>query len=189
VTTPTAGRRLSRAEQQAMPLALAVAEEVATLHGVCIRPIELKRLDTHTGQIEHVDVPCGATREAKCPACAKRNRQLRMAQCRQGWHLDHEPLTEPDPSTEEQRWLIEFRADVQAQRDQAATVGEDVSGWDEAIAEIDADINAAGMRGNVTGGAPLAPGGIAARRRPGGGEDCSGCVGSAVAQARRHTGG
>jgi hypothetical protein len=45
-----------------------------------------------------------------------------------------------------------FRADVQAQRDQAAAGGEDVTGWDEAIAEIDADINASGMRGNVTGG-------------------------------------
>ncbi|MEN3537423.1 replication initiator [Microbispora sp. ZYX-F-249] len=38
-----------------------------------------------------MDVPCGATLESKCPPCAKRNRQLRRAQCREGWHLDHDP--------------------------------------------------------------------------------------------------
>nr|WP_309298420.1 replication initiator [Streptosporangium carneum] len=129
-----------------------MAVEVAKLNGVCIRPIELRRFDTHTGRSETFDVPCGATSEVKCPPCATRNKQLRMAQCREGWHLEAEPVAEPHPSTDDQRWLIEFRADVQAKRDQAEREGEDTADWDEVIAGIDAEINAAGMRGNVLGG-------------------------------------
>ncbi len=124
-----------------------VAVEAAKLNGVCIRPLELRRLDTHTGTVESFNIPCGATQEAKCPPCAQRNKQLRKAQ-----HLEAEPVAEPHPSTEDQRWLIEFRADVQAKRDEAERDGEDTLDWDEAIAGIDAEINAAGMRGNVLGG-------------------------------------
>ncbi|MFC7645496.1 replication initiator [Streptosporangium lutulentum] len=147
-------RTLPRLVRDTLPLALDVAIEVAKLNGVCIRPIELRRLDVHTGQSESFDVPCGATQEAKCPPCAKRNRQLRMAQCREGWHLEAEPVAEPNPSTEEQQWLIEFRADVQAKRDEAERDGhgEEVADWDEAIVGIDAEINASGIRGNVLGG-------------------------------------
>ncbi|GIH91179.1 helitron helicase-like domain-containing protein [Planobispora siamensis] len=142
---------LPRTIRDTLPVALDVAVEVAKLNGVCIRPIEMRRLDAHTGRTESFDIPCGTTQEAKCPPCAQRNKQLRKAQCREGWHLDHEPVAEPAPSTEDQRWLIEFRADVQTQRDQAEHDGEDTSAWDEAIVEIDAEINAAGMRGNVLG--------------------------------------
>ncbi|MFI6800139.1 replication initiator [Streptosporangium canum] len=145
-------RTLPRLVRDTMPLALDVAVEVAKLNGVCIRPIELRRLDTHTGKTEPFDIPCGTTQEAKCPPCAKRNQQLRRAQCREGWHLDHEPVAEPHPSTEDQRWLIEFRADVQAKREEAERAGEEVADWDEAIVGIDAEINAAGMRGNVLRG-------------------------------------
>ncbi|WP_440070395.1 replication initiator [Streptosporangium sp. OZ121] len=147
-----ADRTLPRLVRDTLPVALDVAIEVAKLNGVCIRPIEMRRLDTHTGQSEPFDIPCGTTQEAKCPPCAKRNQQLRRAQCREGWHLDHEPVAEPHPSTDDQKWLIEFRADVEAKRDEAERDGEDTRDWDEAIAGIDAEINAAGMRGNVLGG-------------------------------------
>jgi len=145
-------RTLPRLVRDTLPLALDVAIEVAKLNGVCIRPLELRRLDTHTGMTESFNIPCGTTQEAKCPPCAQRNKQLRKAQCREGWHLEAEPIAEPNPSTEGQRWLIEFRADVQAKRDEAERDGEEVTDWDEAIAGIDAEINAAGMRGNVLGG-------------------------------------
>ncbi|MFE0154168.1 replication initiator [Nonomuraea sp. NPDC059007] len=140
----------TRAVRLAQPLAREVLEEVAKLHGVCIRPVALKRLDIHTGKSEIIDVPCGATLDSKCGPCARRNRSLRMAQCREGWHLDHEPSITPDPATEDQRWLIEFRADLQARRDHATDEGE-AADWDQAIAELDAEINRAGMRGNVVG--------------------------------------
>ncbi|MEU5867127.1 replication initiator [Nonomuraea sp. NPDC047529] len=144
-------RALPRTIRMAMPLARDVVEEVAKLHGVCIRPVPLKRLDTHTGQWEIIDVPCGSTLEAKCPPCAKRNRQLRIAQCREGWHLDHEPAITPDEPTDDQRWLVEFRADLQARREEAEQLGEDTADWDAAIAGLDEEINAAGMRGSVLG--------------------------------------
>ncbi|NUW43644.1 replication initiator [Nonomuraea rhodomycinica] len=144
-------RALPRAIRMAMPLARDVVEEVAKLHGVCIRPVPLKRLDTHTGQWELIDVPCGATLEAKCPPCAKRNRQLRIAQCREGWHLDHEPAITPDEPSDDQWWLVEFRADLQARREEAERLGEDTADWDAAIEGVDAEINEAGMRGSVLG--------------------------------------
>ncbi|MFI6537383.1 replication initiator [Nonomuraea sp. NPDC050547] len=139
-----------RAVRLAQPLAHQVVQEVAKLHGVCIRPVALKRLDILSGKNEIIDVPCGATLDSKCAPCARRNHQLRMAQCREGWHLDHEPATTPDPATEDQRWLIEFRADLQVRRDNATTPDE-AADWDQAIGELDAEINRAGMRGNVLG--------------------------------------
>lgn len=144
-------RSLPRTVRLAMPQARDVLIEVAKLHGVCIRPVPLKRLDTHTGKWEIIDVPCGATMDGKCPPCAKRNKQLRMAQCREGWHLDEEPAITPDPASEEQRWLIEFRADIQAQRDQADRLGEDTTDLDAVIVGLDEEINQVGMRGNVLG--------------------------------------
>ncbi|MER7500886.1 replication initiator [Nonomuraea pusilla] len=135
----------------AQPLAREVAEEVAKLNGVCIRPVALRRLDLVTGKDEIIDVPCGATLESKCPPCAKRNRQLRMAQCREGWHLTEEPIVSPDAATEEQRWLVEFRADMQARRDAAERAGEETQDWDAVLAGLDEEINAAGMRGKIVG--------------------------------------
>src|SRR5690606_15675037 len=114
-------------------------------------PIAVRRMDLVTGTSEIIDLPCGATLDAKCPPCAMRNRQLRMAQCREGWHLEEEPAVTPDEPNEEQRWLVEFRADIQAQRDQAAAAGEDTTDLDAVIIGLDQEIKAAGMRGNVLG--------------------------------------
>ncbi|MDF5753029.1 replication initiator [Spongiactinospora sp. TRM90649] len=142
---------LTRAERQAMPLALDVAVEVAKQHGVCVRPVTVRRLDTLTGTSENIDIPCGATLDAKCPSCAKRNRLLRVAQCREGWHLEEEPVITPDEPNEEQRWLVAFRADTQAERDIAAAAGQDTSELDELISALDAEMHTAGLRGNVLG--------------------------------------
>src|SRR5690242_14768051 len=89
-------RSAPRAVRMAQPLAREVVEEIAKQYGVCIRPVPLRRQDILTGHVEVIDVPCGATLESKCPPCAKLNRQLRRAQCREGWHLDHEPINLPD---------------------------------------------------------------------------------------------
>lgn len=144
-------RKTPRAVRMAQPLARDVVEAVAVQHGVCIRPVPLRRIDTQTGKTEIIDVPCGATLASKCPSCAKRNWHLRMAQCREGWHLETEPVITPDEPDADQQWLVGFRADVQVQRDQAAAAGEPVEHLDAAIAELDAEINASGMRGGVLG--------------------------------------
>ena len=132
-----------------MPLARDVVKDLAVEHGACIRPVQLRRTDMTTGETEPVLVPCGHTLASVCPSCAERAKALRAAQCREGWHLDDEPVIEPDDPTEDQLWWIEKRADAQVYRDQAETLGEDVRDWDEALAELDGQINEAGMRGNV----------------------------------------
>ncbi len=66
-----------------------------------------------------------------------------------GWHLDREPVIEPDNPTDDQKWLVETRADAQALRDADDARGEDVTGWDDELADLDEQINEAGMRGNV----------------------------------------
>src|ERR1700743_2715839 len=132
-----------------MPLARDAVKALAVEHGACIRPVQLRRTDLATGQTEPVLVPCGHTLASVCPSCAERAKNLRAAQCREGWHLDQEPVIKPDDPTDEQAWLIETRADAQAERDTAEAHGEDITGWDEELADLDEQINNAGIRGNV----------------------------------------
>ena len=82
-------------------------------------------------------VPCGHTLDSVCPACAERARALRAEQCREGWHLEDEPVIDPDPATDDQQWWLEQRAEAQLLRDQAAAAGEDTADLDELIAELD----------------------------------------------------
>jgi hypothetical protein len=142
-------RKGTRAERLSMPLARDVVKDLAVEHGACVRPIQLRRTDLATGATEPVLVPCGHTLASVCPSCAERAKSLRAAQCREGWHLDHEPVIEPDDPTDEQKWLIETRADAQAMRDADEARGDDMTGWDEDLAELDDEINGAGMRGKV----------------------------------------
>ncbi|MDH2429777.1 replication initiation protein [Sphaerisporangium sp. TRM90804] len=135
-----------------MPLALDVIEEACKANGVCLRPLVLKKVDTHTGQVEHLNIPCGATLDTKCEPCAKRAVQLRKAQCREGWHLEAEPLAERDTPTERQVWLIEERADAQALRELAEQAGGDLEVWDEVITDLDDQLTESGVRGSVLPG-------------------------------------
>src|SRR5580692_2842022 len=106
-----------------MPLARTVVKDIAVGHGACIRPVQLRRTDITTGQVEQVLIPCGHTLASVCPACAERAKTLRAAQCREGWHLDHEPVIEPDPADAEQRMWIEHRSETQRRRDHAHSAG------------------------------------------------------------------
>src|SRR5882762_341148 len=126
----------------AAPLARHVVKDLAAEHGVCLRPVQLRRTEIDTGYVEQVLIPCGHTLASVCPSCAERARILRAAQCREGWHLDHEPVINPDPATEEQRDLITDRAEAQEARDLLASACVDVG-------ELDEEIAASGMRGTV----------------------------------------
>ena len=97
----------TRAQRLAMPLARDVVRELAVTHGGCVRPVQLRRTDLHTGQVEQVLVPCGHTLATVCPSCAERAKTLRAAQCREGWHLDHEPIAQADEPDDEQRMWVE----------------------------------------------------------------------------------
>ena len=89
----TGAAHASRAERMAAPLARQVVRDLAAEHGACLRPVQLRRIDT--GHVEQVLIPCGHTLASVCPSCAERARILRAAQCREGWHLDHEPDDRP----------------------------------------------------------------------------------------------
>jgi replication initiator protein RepSA len=104
-TTGTSGKT-TRAQRMAMPLAREVVRDLAVEHGACIRPIQLRRTNQETAEIDTVLVPCGHTLASVCPACAERARTLRAAQCREGWHLEDEPEVTPDPATADQKWWI-----------------------------------------------------------------------------------
>ena len=147
--------RKTRAERLAMPLAREVVRDLALDHGACIRPLQLRRTNLDTGQTEPVLVPCGHTLASVCPACAERARKLRAAQCREGWHLEAEPVIDPDPATDDQKWWIEKRAQAQVMHDQVGAGGEDTTDLDELTAELDTEITAAGVRGNVLPARPV----------------------------------
>src|SRR6266581_3110865 len=142
-------RPQTRAQRLAMPLARDVVRELAVSHGGCIRPVQLRRTDTRTGQAEQILVPCGHTLASVCPGCAERARTLRAAQCREGWHLDAEPVITPDDPDDEQLMWIEHRAEAQRHRDQADETGHDTAEDDEVIGDLDEQVTRSGMRGNV----------------------------------------
>ena len=140
-----------------MPLARQVVKDLAVEHGACIRPIQLRRTNLDTGQVDQVLVPCGHTLAHVCPACADRAKALRAAQCREGWHLEDEPDLTPDPATEDQQWWVTMRAEAQQLRDQADENGQDTTDFDELIRELDEEITGSGVRGERAPGGQANP--------------------------------
>src|SRR6516225_10978133 len=117
--------RQTRAERAAHPLARDSVRKIAESLGGCLRPVQLRRTDTVTGEVTQVMIPCGATLASICPSCAERAKALRAAQCREGWHLEDEPGLTPGPATQDQQWWVTLRAEAQRDRDQAAAAGQD----------------------------------------------------------------
>ena len=140
--------RTTRAERAAWPLARDVVKAVALEHGACIRPVQLRKTNLDTGQIEQVLIPCGSTLAQVCPPCAERAKVLRAAQCREGWHLEEEPAADPRPPDDYQKWLVEMHADLQAERDHAETHGRDTAGLDDLIDTVEGELAATGVRGH-----------------------------------------
>ncbi len=147
-TDSTAGSRAARLRQ---PLARHVLEAVAVENGVCVRPLAMRRVDVTTGETEIVPVPCGATLTSKCPSCAERARKLRMAQCKAGWHLDDEPLPDPDPAGDDAKTLVQLRADLEAVRTDAADSHDvdQIGEVDDLISQVDAALADLGVRGKA----------------------------------------
>src|SRR3954447_19849553 len=72
-----------------------MARELAVAERVCVRPGMRTLTDRVTDSTITVPIPCGSTRESRCPSCAYRARVLRMQQCAEGWHRTNEPDDEP----------------------------------------------------------------------------------------------
>lgn len=83
------------AAQQERP-STEIMQAVAVEVGACVHPIMQRLIDTTTGEARVVAIPCGATWAGHCPPCAERNRKVRATQCREGWHLDQDPIPPKD---------------------------------------------------------------------------------------------
>lgn len=139
------------------PLARQALVAVAEQHGVCVRPVPMRRVNLHTGDTEMIYVPCGHTLTSVCGPCAEAKRKLRMVQCAQGWHMDTEPVIERADPDQEQAALMELRANAQARRDQVEQHGDPADGeglefWDGLISDLDHEIERAGVRGRLKTG-------------------------------------
>jgi hypothetical protein len=109
-------------------------------------------------------VPCGVTLASICPPCAERARALRAAQCREGWHLEDEPDLSPAAPDEMQEFWLTLRAEAQLRRDTGAAAGQETTGYDELIDELDTEITLAGIRGKVATNHSSSDGRQSARR-------------------------
>jgi hypothetical protein len=79
-----------------------------------------------------------------------------MAQCREGWHLEAEPIIERARPSEEQQELMAARADLVAAYAECKAHGDEASceQISDSVAELDTELRAAGVRGRL---APLDP--------------------------------
>ncbi|MCA1822417.1 MAG: replication initiator protein, partial [Pseudonocardia sp.] len=152
-TEPTTSTtRTTRAQRAAFPLSAEVAQVIAEQHGVCVRPLAMRRIDTTTGRVDVVPVPCGSTRDDQCRPCADKARRLRMAQCREGWHLETEPVIERAKPAEEQTELMAARADLFTAYAECRAAGDEVACEQiaESVAELDEQLRMLGVRGRLT---------------------------------------
>lgn len=132
------------------PLALDVVTATAEQYGVCIRPFTMEVGDLSTGALRYIGVPCGSTVESVCGPCARKARALRMTQCREGWHLTSEPVDVRREPSDEQKALLELRADLVAAYRRADESGDvDADELREAIRAVDEELHASGVTGRL----------------------------------------
>ncbi|WP_373292352.1 replication initiator [Actinokineospora fastidiosa] len=132
------------------PLAADVITATAEQYGVCIRPFTMEVGDTSTGALRYVGIPCGSTVESVCGPCARKARALRMTQCREGWHMAVEPVDVRRDPSDEQKALLERRADLVSAYQRADAAG-DVAADDlrEDIRAVDEELHATGVTGRL----------------------------------------
>lgn len=67
--------RLTRAQKALLTLTGDVARQLAEDHGLCVRPLAMRRTDLTTGRVDVVPVPCASRREDLCSPCAEKQRR------------------------------------------------------------------------------------------------------------------
>ncbi|MFG3621242.1 replication initiator [Nocardia sp. NPDC047654] len=140
--------RQTAAQRRAMPDFRDIAEALADKHKICRRPVPMRVYDPKTLTEYYVGAPCKSTIASVCPACAEQNRYLRITQCREGWHLDEEPVNEVNEPTQQQQDLLACRSDL-FNVYQAAKQDGDQQRMDDAaedVAGIDKQLRATGLR-------------------------------------------
>ncbi|MQY22457.1 hypothetical protein NRB20_55720 [Nocardia sp. RB20] len=147
-----------------MPNLPEIAEGLADQHGVCKRPLPMRSFDQSTGEMKYVGAPCKSTLDSVCPACAARARALRIQQCREGWHIEAEPVDDKREPTESERAIVLARAALQQDYDQAKEDGdrEAMDGIRALVADLDEELRESGVKGPFP---PLDPEPKAVRKR------------------------
>ena len=141
--------RTTRAERLAMPLARDAIRTVAEASGGCLRPVQLRRTDTDTGQVEQVLMPCGATLAASArPAPSGPSRCAPRSAGKAGTSR-----TNPTPARPARRQAdLAARAARRGPAARATTPtprARTPPSWTSCIAELDTEITRAGIRGTV----------------------------------------
>jgi len=148
--------RQTAAARRSLPDFTDIAEAAAEQFGVCVRPITMASINPKTGKTEYVGSPCKATIASVCKPCADKARWLRIAQGREGWHVDAEPVAiTREPSTE-QTELLTARADLVTDYRKALADGDDelAQAFADLVGEMDQALRDSGMRGPLP---PLDP--------------------------------
>ncbi len=140
--------RETAADRRAAVDWLEISENAADKWGSCRRPVPMWMTNDATGERHPVGAACGNTLESVCPACAKRKRAIRIRQCREGWHLDHEPVADKRPVTEQQTGLWEVRSTLYVDYQAAKTAGDEelMSSIREIVADLDRELRETGVR-------------------------------------------
>ncbi|WP_328411932.1 replication initiator [Nocardia sp. NBC_00403] len=143
--------RETAAQRRALPNLFEVAQAAAEQYDVCKRPIPMRVEDPRTGTVTYEPSPCKSTIESVCRACAQANRALRIAQCREGWHMSTEPVADKSDPTDKQVELLTARADLVADYRQAVDDGnEDLAAqFREIITSLDLELRETGLRGRL----------------------------------------
>ena len=149
--TTAPARPGSRADRMAQPLAADVLRLLAEHHGVCVKPLAIRRIDKHTGETTILDVPCGARLASKCKPCAERNRRLRQQQIREGWHLTEEPTPAVEAPSADVKAAITLRCTFAFEREQAMreSAWDQVTELDRAIDQLDETLSTMRVRGSL----------------------------------------
>ena len=102
-----------------MPLARQVVKDLAVEHGACIRPIQLRRTNLDTGEVDTGARPVRAHPGPRLPVLRRTGQD--PARCPVPGRLAPRGRTRPDPgpATEDQQWWVTMRAEAQQTRDQA----------------------------------------------------------------------
>jgi hypothetical protein len=59
--------RMTREQRAVLPLSIEVIQALAEQHGVCVRPLAMRRIDITTGRIDIVPIPCGPPEKTSAP--------------------------------------------------------------------------------------------------------------------------
>ncbi|KZM73822.1 replication initiator [Nocardia terpenica] len=149
----TRAKRETAADRRSQPNLAGIAEALADKYGTCRRPLVMYAYDPSTGDSKYVGAPCKSTQECQCPGCAARALRLRQQQCREGWHIEEEPVNPKPEPTERQIELFAARAQMQVDYDQAKDAGdsEAMDGIREVVHDLDAELRSTGVRGRLPG--------------------------------------